>query len=192
MLQYIETRREETKQWLQYVSCQTEIHYLNVPDQVNLTDENNAYLSKIFEKINFRTPFEYICEKVSKIVANNIIVVNNYENHPSHKLAYSISQSLLNKKIFYSVHDVLNKTSIKNEGVYYNKIDILEDKYFNYYYVYSEEETLIKQKEFKTFYYSQYKDFLKTKLTIRNWEHYVSEVPLRLTHEDKISKMPGD
>lgn len=187
MLHLIITRRKESYNW---IKCKTnaEIHYLNVPDALDITDEEKNYGKKIFESINNNTQFNYLSNKIKKIIGQNILLTPNYDRHPSHILAFSLAQSLNNKKIYYSVQGVLQKDRLEIPGLYFNRIDILGIKYITYCYILNKAEFNAKKKDFQIYYNSQYMNFAETNLNLKNWEYYISEVPLCLAREDRTYK----
>ena len=189
MLSYIYIRRKESENWIKSVCSNCDIHYLNLQDGLSLDNIMKGYGNEIFQSVNKATIFEFAQEKLYHIVGNNILLVPNSESHPTHKLTHALCETLPNLKIYYVVHAIFHNTLKSKPGVYYKKLIINQTKYFNYNYIYSDEELIQKRKDFQIYYNSQYEDFLKTGLNIRNWENYISEIPLKLISEDKTYKL---
>lgn len=189
MLTYIQIRRQESANWIKSVCSNCDIHYLNIQDGIGVRDINTLYGAEIFESVNKGSYFEIAQDKLYNIVGEDIILVPNSENHPSHQLSQILCESLPNSKIYYVVHPIFSNKIIAQPGVHYKEIKLSGQKFHNYNYIYSEEELIQKRKEFQIYYTSQYEDFLKTGLNIKNWENYISSVPLKLTDEDKVFKL---
>lgn len=186
MISYISTRRRESTNWVNKYIPNAEIHWLNVPDQLDLTNLQSIYGNNIFENINnCSIPF-YLVEKLINIVGDNIIISPSNESHPSHLSTFMLCDLLPNKRIYYSIHGILKKNISREKGIYYYKTNIIGFNFHNYYVVYSEDELKQKNEEFENYYQSQYLDFKRTGLKITNWEHYLSEIPLILGGENEI------
>jgi len=185
MVEYLKIRRMESQSWISETIPNCEIHYLNVPDDTTTENINNSWTSKLFYNINGQSPLFFLLEKTRKIVGSNIVLLCNLEKHPSHELTFTLGSLLSNKKVYYQIHPIMINNIEHEAGTLYNKINVNKEQYFNYYYVFNDQEIIEKRKLFQLYYYSQYTDFLKTGVSIGNWETYLSEVPLLLSSEDK-------
>ena len=189
MIDIIQTRRKESETYLKKVAPQAQIIYLNVPDGLNMMNPEHNYGSDIFELVNGQSQFDYLVNRIRYLVGNNTILVPNLEAHPSHTFAYTLCQMLDNKKIYYSIHALMNKNAVKQPGVHVSRIRGLGEQYFNYYYILTDSELLRKKKEFQTYYNSQYLGFMETGLDIKNWESYLSEIPIKLADDDRTYRL---
>jgi LmbE family N-acetylglucosaminyl deacetylase len=187
-LRHIKRRRTESYRWINTVCNNCDIHYLNFPDTIDIM-KDHIYGDKIFEQMNGQTIFSYLREKIWKIAGDNIIVCPSPDSHPSRHTAFVLCEMLSNKRIYYSVWDLITKTSDKAPGIHYTKTKMFNEKYFSYIVVLSEKEDQKKRKDFELFYSSQNEFFNKVDIKIRNWEQYISEVPLMLGKEDETYKM---
>lgn len=178
MIAYIMTRRLESSVWLETILSNCDLHFLNVPDAVGVQDLYSMYGYDIFTEVNSQTVFDYCSEKLRNIVGDNIVVLPNQERHPSHKLTNYLGETLSNKKVYYSINDDRAIKLTDSPGLYLYKNIIKEQQLYGYYYVYGKEELSQKVIEFKHYYFSQFEDFKKTKMRYRNWENYISEIPL--------------
>jgi len=190
MEMYIKVRREESRLWISE-HTKAEIHYLNVPDNLDIEELNNNKFGKIFKELHNVRPSVYLRNKIEKIIGDDILLVPSAENHPSHLMAFNIAEILRNMKIYYVVHKILTIKMSENYGCYFKKNENFGLTKINYVYVYSDNELLEKRKEFQLYYNSQYNNFLKTGLNIYNWENYLSPIILKLTNEDNMFKV-GD
>lgn len=191
MVMYINIRREESKLWLKE-HTNAEIHYLNVPDNIEISELDNNKFGRIFKEINNISPSVYIKRKIEKIAGNDIVLVPLAEKHPSHILAFSIGEILTNQKIYYIVHKILEIKMREHHGCYFKNNKIFGLHNTNYVYIYNDQELLQKRKEFQLYYNSQYESFLKTGLNIYNWENYISPIILKLINEDNMFKVKED
>lgn len=191
MESYIKTRRGESILWLKENAPKADIHWINIPDQLDINSSNTMYESSIFEEVNNSPILTFLYNKINNIVGDNIIVMPTNEKHPSHSTTFTIGELLKNKKIYYSVHKIMKKTVNLEAGVYYHKVNTLGKTFYSYHVIYSKKELDKKEKEFEKFYHSQYINFKKTGLKFRNYEHYVSETPLSLCGENNFNVLSG-
>jgi hypothetical protein len=186
MPSYIIRRRSESNEWLKNKIPNVQIHYLNIPDGFGLENINNSHFGNAFEQINGKSIITHIVTKLSDIVGSDIILSPSCEKHPSHELAFSMAELLLNQKIYYSVHAILEYNLGNKGGTYINKVKLLGQKLYNYVYVMDKVEYTNKQNEFKDFYSSQNDNFITARMSIKNWENYISPIVLMFSPEDKM------
>jgi len=191
LVQYADMRRSESEAWIKNISPYCQIHYLNLPDGMDIIDYAASYPFQIFSLIKDSDPITYVTKKLQKIVGDDIVLVPQAEGHPSHKFAFNLAEMTENKKIYYLVHSLLKKRLKEKAGVYYFKNSLVGKQYFNYFPILSDSELIEKRKEFEVYFPSQIEGFNLSKTAIQNWEGYCSEVPLKLAHEDLTYLVKG-
>lgn len=184
MLERIKTRRFESLRWIQDNTNNAQVHFLNLPDGIDFKEFSRLYGGEIFEELHGQKMYEYTLHKINTIIGDNILLVCNMEKHPSHMLTGTFGELIPQKCIYYSIHQQLLNKIEEEGGLYYKRVNLMDTKLFSYWYIHSDPEVRQKRAEFQQYFPSQYEDFARTGLTIKNWESYLSPIPLKLDSED--------
>lgn len=173
-------RREESEHWLCNIANLdlAQVTYLNIPDAWDTVQIATGFGADIYLKTNANTRTNYIYEKIKEIVKDDTILWPAPENHPTHMFGAMFSTFFKNPCVLYYSHKILQEDCNTTEpGVYKEELNA---KLNTYTYVYKKEDFEVKLAEWEKYYPSQKADLEKSKMFLRPYESYISEVELKL------------
>ncbi len=148
IISYINTRRKESTNWINYIDKNIDIAWMPFPDSINgYKYLDRDFVVKAYKETYGITPFEYICRSVKNMIdENGILMYISRETfgHSTHHLLNEVGNNIKEKlSIMYGPQCQFEIRTRKEEYIHIKKKTNFDEKIKEFEYFYPSQKYIL-------------------------------------------------